>query len=135
MFWCCPVVAGISKDVDKKALFLNDEDLAVSAQLSLIDINRKVYQVAPVFILRGTSIFTRPAEVEELGLKFSFDRILPESNEVEISVYEKKANSREFVIMKAIIFPQINILWTGCVLLIIGTWLAIRKRMKELRRN
>jgi cytochrome c-type biogenesis protein CcmF len=73
--------------------------------------------------------------VEELGLKFSFDRILPETNEVEISVYEKKANSREFVIMKAIIFPQINILWTGCILLIIGTWLAIRKRIQELRRN
>ena len=127
--------SGISKQVDKKALFLNEEDLAVTAQLSLIDINRKVHHAEPVFILRGTSVFSRPDEVEELGLKFTFDRILPETNEVEISVYEKKSNNREFVIMKAIVFPQINILWTGCILMIIGTWIAIRKRMRELRRN
>jgi cytochrome c-type biogenesis protein CcmF len=116
-------------------LFLNEEDLAVTAQLSLIDINRKVHHAEPVFILRGTSVFSRPDEVEELGLKFTFDRIIPETNEVEISVYEKKSNNREFVIMKAIVFPQINILWTGCILMIIGTWIAIRKRMRELRRN
>jgi cytochrome c-type biogenesis protein CcmF len=123
--------SGLNKQTDKKALFLNEEDLAVSAQLSLIDINRKVHLAEPVFILRGNSIFSRPAEVEELGLKFSFDKILPETNEIEISVYEKKSNSREFVIMKAIIFPQINILWIGCVLMIIGTWLAIRKRIRN----
>lgn len=123
--------SGLNKQTDKKSLFLNEEDLAVSAQLSLIDINRKVHLAEPVFILRGNSIFSRPAEVEELGLKFSFDKILPETNEIEISVYEKKSNSREFVIMKAIIFPQINILWIGCVLMIIGTWLAIRKRIRN----
>jgi len=37
-----------------------------------------------------------------------------------------KSNKKEFIIMKAIIFPGINILWTGCILMIIGSLLAIR---------
>jgi cytochrome c-type biogenesis protein CcmF len=123
--------SGLDKSIDKKALFLEEQDLAVAARLSLVDINRKAYSVDPVFIIRGNTVFSRPAEVPELGLKFSFDKIIPETNEVEISVYEKKANNREFVIMKAIIFPQINILWIGCILMILGTWIAIRKRIRE----
>ena len=52
---------------------------------------------------------------------------------MEIDIAEKEGNVREFVIMKAIIFPQINILWTGCILMIIGTWIAIVKRIRQLK--
>lgn len=123
--------SGLNKNADKKALFLKENDIAVSAQLSLVDINRKVYTAEPVFILRGNTVYSKPAEIPELGVKFTFDNILPETNEIELSVFEKKANDREFVIMKAIVFPQINILWTGCILMMIGTILAIRKRIRN----
>jgi cytochrome c-type biogenesis protein CcmF len=54
---------------------------------------------------------------------------------MEISVAEKQSNTRDFVIMKAIIFPQINLLWTGCILMFIGTWVAIRKRIVESKKS
>ena len=69
--------------------------------------------------------------LDELGLKFRFTNINPETGKITLEVAEKKSNKRDFIIMKAIIFPQINLLWTGCLLLIIGTWLAVRKRFKE----
>jgi cytochrome c biogenesis factor len=37
--------------------------------------------------------------------------------------------------MKAIIFPMINILWAGCILMMIGTGLAVWHRAKLLTRK
>ena len=44
-------------------------------------------------------------------------------------------NIKAFIIMKAIIFPGINILWIGCILMIIGSVLAIRKRLKQAKES
>lgn len=123
------ILQGLDKDIDKSKLFLSENDLAVAAKLSVIDINKRVRFAEPVFILKGNTVYSKEATIDELGLKFTFNKIIPETNQVQIDIAEKKSNSREFVIMKAIIFPQINILWTGCILMIIGTWIAIRKRM------
>lgn len=129
------VLSELDREVDKEALVLQEGDLAVGARLVIMDVNRKIHDALPVFVLRGNTMFNRPAEVEELGLRFTFERILPEENKVEIEVAEKEGNDREFIIMKAIIFPQINILWTGCILMIIGTWIAIAKRIRSNKKT
>jgi len=123
----------LNKEQDKKLLFLDDKDIAVGASLSVVDINRKVYLTEPIFIIKGSNIYTKETEIPELGLKFGFNKIIPDSNKVTITVFEKKSNSREFVIMKAIIFPEINILWIGAILMILGTWLTIVKRIKNIK--
>ncbi len=128
------VVESINKSVDKNALLLNDEDIAVSLRLQVIDVNKKIRYAEPIFIIKGQSTYTKEVTIEDLGLKFSFNKILPQENKLEIGLSEKKNNSREFIIMKAIIFPQINILWIGCLLMIIGTWLTIRKRIADLHK-
>jgi len=124
----------LDKNIDKKAYELNEDDLAVGAKIKVTDVNRKEYFVEPVFVLRGSTPFTLFAEVKELGLKFGFTKIDPETGKMEIRVAEKLTNSRDFVIMKAIIFPQINLLWTGCILMFIGTWVAIRKRIIDSKK-
>jgi cytochrome c biogenesis factor len=37
--------------------------------------------------------------------------------------------------MKAIIFPGINILWTGCILMAIGTAMAVYQRIRKKGRK
>lgn len=128
------VLEGINKDVDRSKLMLNESDLAVSARLLIMDVNKDLYRVEPVFIIRGNTMMNRPAEIDELGLRFTFEKVLPDENKFRILIAEKKSNSRDFIIMKAIVFPQINILWIGCLLLMAGSWLAIRQRMDENKR-
>lgn len=129
------VVESLNKGVDKKALLLNDDDIAVSLRLQVIDVNKMIRFAEPVFIIKGQASYTKEAAIDELGLRFSFNKVIPAENKFEIGLAEKKNNSREFIIMKAIVFPGINILWTGAILMIIGTWLAIRKRIRDLRRT
>ncbi|MFM7079366.1 MAG: cytochrome c biogenesis protein CcsA [Bacteroidota bacterium] len=126
---------GLSQDVDRASLGLSETDVAVAASLEIIDVNNKKREAKPLFVIRGQSIVSKETIVDDLGLKISFNSIDPNNGNVIISVAEKKDNKREFIIMKAIVFPYINVLWTGCILLIIGSMMAVRKRFRDLSRS
>lgn len=127
------ILEALDKNVDREKLLLNESDVAVSARLKIMDVNKKIHYAAPVFVLRGNNYFSKAEVNDLLGLRFNFTRILPNDNKVEIEVEEKEGNTREFIIMKAIIFPHINILWLGCILMAIGTWVAIIHRIRQMR--
>jgi cytochrome c-type biogenesis protein CcmF len=80
--------------------------------------------------LRGAYAIPVEAQIEPLGLKFRIKRLIPEESKVEIELFERPNNYREFIVLKALVFPWINILWAGCVIMIIGTVMAIRRRVK-----
>lgn len=126
---------GLSQDVDRSKLGLGDKDVAVGALLEIIDVNNKKREAKPLFIIRGQSVVSKETFIEDLGLKIAFLSIDPDNGKVIISVAEKKENKREFIIMKAIVFPYINVLWIGCLLLVIGTMMAVRKRFRDLRKS
>ncbi|HET6245043.1 MAG: cytochrome c biogenesis protein CcsA [Bacteroidetes bacterium] len=123
------ILEDVSRKVDKEKYQLAENDMAVKARLKITDINNTVSFVEPLFILRDDYIVPVQASSEELGLKFTFDKIDTETGKIQINIAEKHSNSREFIIMKAIIFPYINILWMGCIIMVIGTMLAIRHRL------
>ena len=128
-------IKGISRDVDKEAFGLGPDDVAAAAVIDVIDVNKKITEIRPVFAIRGRQVFSNEEKVEELGLKISFLYINPENGKVTLGISEKKDNKREYIIMKAIVFPYINVLWTGSILLIIGTIMALRKRIRDLSKK
>ncbi|PCJ83563.1 MAG: cytochrome C biogenesis protein [Flavobacteriales bacterium] len=126
------VLESFNRAVNIEEFGLNDSDIAVGAQLSLIDKTGETYDAQPIFVLKNKAqAYTIIDEVEELGLRFSFEKINPEENTIDISVAEKNSNKREFIVMKAIIFPGINILWCGCILMVLGTVIAVWNRIKR----
>ncbi len=127
------IFEGLSKDIDRKEFGLGDADIAVGARLKIEDVNKRLYDAQPVFVIKNFNAFSKEAKVDSLGLKFSFSKIDPNSGKVDLQVSEKKSNKHDFIIMKAIIFPGINILWTGCILMIIGSFMAIRRRIRKLK--
>jgi cytochrome c-type biogenesis protein CcmF len=73
------------------------------------------------------------AMVEEAKMKFSFKGVDPAKGTISIETSEKD-NSGEFIIMKAIVFPWINLVWAGTIIMIIGFMIAIVRRIQEFRR-
>ena len=132
---CFIILQGLNRDVDKENLHLGEKDIAVGATLRVVDVNNKTHTAEPIFLIRDFSIYNKDAEIPELGLKVSFNKIDPATGKIELSVHEKKSNKRNFIIMKAIIFPWINILWIGCLLMIIGSLIAIRKRILQRKKT
>jgi cytochrome c-type biogenesis protein CcmF len=127
------VLEGLNKDIDRAALQLGDSDIAVSAKLKVEDINKNTYYSQPLFVIKNFEVNSKESILDTLGLKFAFNKIDPATGKIDISVSEKKSNKKAFIIMKAIIFPGINILWTGCLLMIVGTIITIRKRIKQAK--
>jgi cytochrome c-type biogenesis protein CcmF len=127
------VLTKLNKDIDKKSLGLSEKDLAVGAELTVTDIGFNRYKAEPVFVIKDMVTFSKDVTLDSLGLKFGFTRIDPQNEKMEIVVSEKKSNKKEFIIMKAIVFPGINILWIGCFIFIFGMLLTIRKRLRKLK--
>lgn len=120
----------LSVNVDKAKYQLTENDIAVEAHFQVLDIQKK-YKANPIYVIRNNSIQPIESRVDELGLKFMFWQINPEDGKIQISLQEKKSNVRDFIVMQAMIFPYINILWIGCIVMAIGTILAILERIRK----
>jgi cytochrome c-type biogenesis protein CcmF len=120
----------LSTKFDRSKYNLKDDDIAVMANISVLDIREK-YQANPVYVIRDNSIQPVPAKVDKLGLQFMFWKVDPQTGNIEISVQEKKSNIRDFIVMQAMVFPYINILWIGCIVMFIGTLMAIVERVRK----
>ena len=62
----------------------------------------------------------------------SFD---PIAESLEMTVWEHESVRRDFVVMQAVMFPLINVLWFGCILMAIGTALAVLSRYQRDRKS
>lgn len=126
------VLEGFNTNVDKQKYGIRDSSLAVEAIFKLYDIDKKSYSAKPIYVINHNQVEPIEAEVKELGVKLNFWKITPETGKIEITLAEKQSNKPDFIVMEAIVFPCINILWTGCIVMIIGTALAIYQRIKRI---
>jgi cytochrome c-type biogenesis protein CcmF len=124
----------IQKPAERAQLKLETADIAVKAKLRVLGMDGKDYIAEPKFIVRGNFVEPVDVKLDKLGLKFSFYGIDTQSNQVMLKIAERKDDS-QFIIMKAIIFPGINILWIGCLIMVFGSILAIVHRVSRKNAN
>jgi len=118
------------KDLAKYRLL--STDLAAAAHMRVITGDGKEYHTTPLFILRDNMLQVPDvAEVKEAGIKISLTKIDPAANKITFQVAEHQNNSKEFIVMQAIMFPAINVLWLGCILMAIGTGLAVVQHLRK----
>lgn len=126
------VLKNLNRSVEVKDLKLAESDLAVAAELQVLS-EGKVFEAKPIYIIKNNLQFDLPRNIDELGLRFKFNKIDPKLGKVEIAFYEKKQAQRDYIIMKAIVFPFINLLWGGTIIMVIGFALSIQRRIKEYK--
>jgi cytochrome c-type biogenesis protein CcmF len=126
------ILKALKKETAIQNIPLTDSDIAIGAQLQIVS-NNKNYTSEPVYMIRGKSVFDFSKTVDDAGLKLRLTKIIPEKNQVEITVYQQPENKKPWIVMRALDFPYINFLWCGTVLMIIGFLLSISRRNKELK--
>ncbi len=88
------------------------------------------WEARPVFGMKNIiHTYQITSEVTQAGLRFDFK---PGSEQGKFIV-QTSVKPKEFIIMKAIVFPYINLLWAGTIIMILGFVLAIRQRNKIAR--
>lgn len=120
----------VVRDNERAERGLLDDDLALAACLGLR--RGPVVEVHdPLYIVRGTTVVPDLYEAEGWGLKFRVESFDPEQETFEMTVWEHESVRRDFVVMQAVLFPQINWLWLGCILMTLGSFLAVRFRVRQ----
>jgi len=96
------------------------------------DLDGNVDTVKPSFLIQGLSLQTRPDTAKGNGLVIEVKKINPKTSTIEVEMQRKKyQNQDDFIIMKAVVFPWIKLLWAGCFLVVIGSLMAVVERFKQ----
>ncbi|QIL76945.1 cytochrome c biogenesis protein CcsA [Hymenobacter sp. HDW8] len=112
-------------------LGLKPGDLAIQGDF-IVHGEKKKYHVHPMFVVRDRLIGRVPDEVEDLGLRLSFINVDPEKGKFTFGV---STTAKDYIILKAVEKPFINLLWSGTLLMTVGFGMAFAKRRRELREN
>jgi cytochrome c-type biogenesis protein CcmF len=106
-------------------------DLAVGAQLEVISKDAEEYKMQPVYFIRDSSYQNFIEDtIAPLALYVRFSKILPAENKVELEVKES-GTFKDYIVLKAIVFPYINVLWGGILIMIVGFLMSIYQRIKK----
>ena len=129
------LIDSITTNLTEEQFSKGDSLLIVTAVLKATDINGKVHRATPKYMLKNNMVMPDQYELEELGLKFVFWKINPNEGTVEVQMSEKVNNAKDFVVLEAYMFPYINALWIGCIVMVIGTLIAIleRRRVNKIK--
>lgn len=127
------ILRGLNKDVKIENIPLNKNDVAIGMQLDVITTSNTI-KTEPVFLIKGNTKVDFGRKVDEAGLKLRFTNILPEKDKLELTVYQKpKEDKKDWIVMKAAVFPYINFFWGGTIIMVIGFLLSIFRRSKEVK--
>ncbi|TXK44647.1 cytochrome C biogenesis protein [Pontibacter qinzhouensis] len=102
-------------------------DVAVQADMKILG-ERKAYHAHPVLMIKDQMMGRVPETIEDLGLRITFMNINTEKNTFTIGV---NASQKDWIILKAMEKPFVNILWIGTIVMSIGFVMAIVRRKQE----
>lgn len=123
------------RDSATKAM-LGERYTVYAAKLRIRDLYQpdRWFEARPLVIYADTEpVAGKAAEVAPLRMRYGLatvkgDLQVPSSVKLGLNVAEA-----EFVVMQALVFPGINILWIGCILLALGTGMAVWDRIRGER--
>src|SRR6185369_8021057 len=117
------------KSIDKVAgVDLVGDDVAVKAKIK-IEGEHESFYAEPIFLIHNKSEVGRiPDEINDLGVRIALLSINPQTAEFTLGTM---ARQKDWVVIKALEKPYINILWLGTGVLMIGFGMATVRRFKE----
>lgn len=112
--------------MDKK-----EGDIAVAAQLVIRE-NGKENVAKPIYLIRDQTIIPIPDRLADPYMTFYFTKVNPDNGEMTFRYFENKslikipveisenAPRTDYLVMEAIVFPGINLVWLGSLMMITG---------------
>lgn len=126
-------------------------DISVGAQMQIVSDN-KTYDTEPIYIIRDSKPMGVKSYIPELGLHIKFVNINPRTEEFDFLIAQdaqldmdgialpveiaENVPRSDYIILKADIYPGINMFWIGSTLIMLAFFLAMwyryvgRKRTK-----
>lgn len=108
---------------------------SIELHINLFKEGKKVGSFALPYVIYKDKVFPIPSKNKSLQMVAELAKINPENNSFTLYMAEIDEGDKDFLIMKAIKFPLMNILWLGCVVMIIGTLIAVIHRVQQSKKK
>jgi cytochrome c-type biogenesis protein CcmF len=111
----------------------NALDVMLIAKIRMQNMQGGISTTDAIYAVKNNIAQSFPGYLEDgdLKYKFLFSEVNPEAGSIQIKAYEHIDNEKPFIVMKAIVFPYINILWIGTILMAVGTFIAMLQLFKQ----
>lgn len=108
-----------------------DADYTLQANIDILD-REATYQAQPIYQIKGNMARKVPDVIDAVGVKVSLEKINPEERTFD---FITQTTQKDWVILKAIEKPFIDLLWLGTIVMAIGMLMAMSRRFKESLRT
>ncbi|MEM7367663.1 MAG: cytochrome c biogenesis protein CcsA [Bacteroidota bacterium] len=107
------------------------KDFQVAAAANVVAITETGrYEANPIFLIDGNKPGMISSQIDALGMDIAFVGVTPDKDLIHLQVRHLDPQS-DYVIIKAISKPFINLLWLGTFILTIGFLISIFRRIQE----
>lgn len=119
------------------------DDIAVTAIMD-IEAGGKKYTAEPLYLIRNGSPFVLKDMITDLGLNLSFTGIDPQAQSISLQMGKTKFDKKsfgidvaenyersDFIVLEAVLFPGINLVWGGTLIMLLGLLVSAFKRYQD----
>ena len=104
----------------------------ITAKFRILSMQYGALKTQMKYIIKDGQLSREDGVIEPLNIKLSFQGVSNKSNAIMLGIYEKKM---DYIVLKAIVFPWMNVLWGGFVVMLCGLSIAFITRNKEKKKN
>jgi cytochrome c-type biogenesis protein CcmF len=125
------ILDSLVKNPDHGKYHFAPTDTALMAALTVVSRDSMRYTASPVIYIRDNQTHFVTDTVFAQNLALQFNRITSDQR-VELGIKES-SDMVPFIALKVLEFPQINILWIGTIIMIIGFVMSLLWRRRQAR--
>jgi cytochrome c-type biogenesis protein CcmF len=146
---CQVELVSLNKEINHPIYEAVEGDIAISALLRVRNMNTGiVYPTEAVYLIRDSREFYLDGFIPELGMSLRFEKLYPENGNIQLTVGNWGDNGykfpvkiafevprTDFISLQAIIFPGINLVWLGSLIMLGGffiSWWVKRKQSGQV---
>lgn len=132
----------ISKEVQHPDYKAQTGDIAVALKFNLRS-GAEAYQAAPVYLIRNNSAFGLMDAFWKKGLYLKCSKINPDNGKVTVDIFQSKlkipfelaenVERSDYIVIESIVFPGINLFWSGSLLMLVGLGISAYRRRVQNR--
>lgn len=139
-------IHSVNAEPSSTSYIKKEGDIALEAELQVLDKqDREIDLLHPVFFIRGNQALHSREISDKTGIIVKLINIDTKNNKFQLLIGQKPATDGSFVldiaenfdradyvVLEAIVFPWISLVWIGCTLMTIGLSLAMFMRIQQL---
>jgi cytochrome c-type biogenesis protein CcmF len=121
--------------LDSMQVDMKNEDAtnaSLTARFRILSMKSGIMEAEMKYLIVNGELIRQDAFIEPLNLKLRFEGVSPDSQAIMVGVYEKQ---EDFIVLKAVIFPYMNVLWIGAIIMFIGLIYSIIRRLRIKQNN